>query len=105
MDALGALQGQEAVIAECSNGIDHLKDLVGEEGVGVDLSRFDRSLKCVIDGGYKFIWSSNGKHELYRIGEDPHEADNVIEKEQDRVRALDQLLKSWERSTPSKNLF
>jgi arylsulfatase A-like enzyme len=105
MGALGQLQGQEYVIAECGNGVEVLRGVVGDEGVGVDFSRFDQSLKCVIKGDYKFIWSSNGKNKLYRIGEDPREAENIIEKEQDQARALDQLLKSWELSTPSKNLF
>ena len=105
MGALGQLQGQEYVIAECSNGVEMLKGAVGAEGVTVDFSRFDKSLKCVIEGDYKFIWSSNGEHELYRMKEDFGEVENLIEKEQDQARALDQLLKTWELSTPRKLLF
>jgi arylsulfatase A-like enzyme len=105
LDPLSQIQGQDSLFAECSNGVDMLKGAVGAEGAGVDFSKFDRSLKCVVKGDYKLIWSSNGEHELYRMDKDPHEADNVIEKEQDQARALDQLLKSWELSTPSKNVF
>jgi arylsulfatase A-like enzyme len=105
MGAVDQAQGQEYVIAEFSNGVGVLKSVVGDEGVGVDFSRFDKSLKCVIAGDYKFIWSSNGRHELYRIGEDPREAENIIEKEKDQARALDQLLKSWELSTLRKLLL
>jgi hypothetical protein len=105
VDPIGPLQAQGFIIAECGNGLDMLKGAVGGEGLGVDFSRFDKSLKCVIEGDYKFIWSSNGKHELYRIGEDPSEAGNVLDKEKGRARALDQLLKSWELSTPRELLF
>jgi arylsulfatase A-like enzyme len=105
MGALGQLQGQEYVIAEFGNGVQVLRNVVGAEGVGVDFSRFDKSLKCVIEGDYKFIWSSNGEHELYRIAEDHTEVENIIEKEKDRARVLVQLLKTWELSTPRKLVF
>jgi arylsulfatase A-like enzyme len=105
VDPLGPLRGQEFVIAECGNGVDMLRGAVGDEGRHLDFSMFDRDLRCVIEDGYKFIWSSNGRNELYRIGEDPGEAENVIEKEHDRARALDQFLRSWELSTPKKLLF
>lgn len=103
--ALGELEGQDYVIAECSNGVEVLRGVVGDEDGGVDLSRFDRSLKCIVEGDYKFIWSSNGAHELYRIGEDRREAENLIGKEQERVRSLDQALKAWELVTRRRQLF
>jgi arylsulfatase A-like enzyme len=104
VDPSGLLQGQGFIVAEMSNEVDIVNRVRGE-GLGVDFSRFDRSLKCVVEGNYKFIWSSNGKHELYRIERDPQEADNVIEKDQDQARALDQLLNSWALSTPRRLQF
>jgi len=104
-DPLAQMQGQEFVIAECGNAVEMLKDDVGDEGHGLDFSGFDRSLRCVIEGDYKLIWASNGKHELYRIKDDFGETDNLIEKKQDQARVLGQLLESWELSTPKKPLF
>lgn len=105
MDPLAQAQGQDFIVAEYSSGIDELKGMLGAEGRGFDFSYLDKSLKCVIEGDYKFIWSSNGNHELYRMKGDFGEVENLIEKEPDRLRALDQLLKSWELSTPRKLLF
>ncbi len=39
--------------------------------------RFDRDQKAIYDGKYKFIWSSDGKSELYNIQEDPQENVNL----------------------------
>jgi arylsulfatase A-like enzyme len=105
VDPIGPLQAQGFIIAECGNGLDMLKGAVGGEGLGVDFSGFDKSLKCVIEGDYKFIWASNGKHELYRIQGDPSEVENVLEIEQDRGRALHRVLNLWELSTPREPLF
>ena len=105
MDVLAQLQGQDFIVAEYSSGIGELKDMLGAEGRGSDFSFLDKNLKCVIEGDYKFIWSSNGKHELYRMKEDFGEVEDLVEKAPDRLRALDQLLKSRELSTPRKLLF
>jgi len=104
-NACGQLQSQDLIVGEYSNGIDHLRGVVGDESVGLDFSMFDRNLKCIIQGDYKFIWASNGKHELYQIVTDPAELENLIEEEPDRARALHQLLNSWELSTPKKLVF
>jgi arylsulfatase A-like enzyme len=105
VDPLAGLEAQDSVVSECANAVGMLKGALGSEGRGLDLSHFDRSLKCITKGTYKFIWSSDGKNELYRIEEDPGEMDNVIEKEPDWARVLSQLLTSWEMSTPKRVLF
>ena len=79
--------------------------MVGRDGTGVDFSAFNRDLKCVIEGDYKFIWSSNGRHELYRIKEDLGETENFVESEQRRARALQETLSFWEAATPRRPLF
>lgn len=62
-------------------------------------------MKCIVEGEYKLIWSSNGAHELYRIAADPGEEENVIGKEEERARSLDQVLKAWELVTRRRQLF
>jgi hypothetical protein len=49
--ALGELEGQDYVIAECGNGVEMLRGVVDGEGLGVEFSRFDKSLKpCLLHG-------------------------------------------------------
>jgi arylsulfatase A-like enzyme len=105
MDPLAQLEGQNFLVAEYSSGVDEYKGLLGTEGRGFNFSLLDKNLKCVIEGDLKFIWSSNGKHELYRMKEDFGEVENLIEKEQAQARALDDLLRSWESSTPRRPLL
>ena len=45
---------------------------------GVDVSRFDRALTMIRDDHYKYIWASDGKHELYDRIADPDEQHNLI---------------------------
>jgi arylsulfatase A-like enzyme len=103
LDPLAQIKGQDLVVAEFSNGVKMLKGVLGAEGVEVDFSRFDKSLRCVIQGDYKFIWSSNGQYELYRMREDFGEIDNLIAKKPEQARIMDQLLLSWELSAAMKN--
>ena len=39
---------------------------------------FDKDLGCILLGDFKFIWSSDGKNELYNISEDPGEIANLV---------------------------
>ena len=58
--------------------------------------RYDRDMKALYDGDYKWIWNSNGEQELYNIKEDPGEMDNKWgtspEIEQRMQARLDDLL-------------
>jgi arylsulfatase A-like enzyme len=101
-DPLDELHSHDFVVAEYSNGFDMLRNTLGDEGRGVDLSGYDRSLKCLIKGPYKFIWSSNGKNELYQIESDPPEETNLIDLESARARIMRDLLAAWELSLPKK---
>ena len=40
--------------------------------------RFHRDLISFINDNYKFIFSSDGKHELYNLDEDPEENNNLF---------------------------
>lgn len=54
------------------------------------LGKYLRQLRSVIAGNMKFIWGSDGKHELYDLGKDPGERINLIGQEghSDLVQAL-----------------
>ena len=63
--------------------------------------RFDRSLKALYDGDYKWIWNSNGKHELYNLKEDSYEKHNLAGKlpevEQRFMKQFDSLAERSDR--------
>jgi len=43
-----------------------------------DPTRWRRTLQAVYQGSHKYIWASNGHHELYNIKTDPGETNNLI---------------------------
>jgi len=45
---------------------------------GTDMSRFRRNLKMARTREWKYIWSSDGQHELYHLTQDPEEWHNVV---------------------------
>ena len=62
---------------------------------GVDVSRYDRALKMVRSDRYKYIWASDGNHELYDLQADPDETHNVITGRSDVFREMDRRLAGW----------
>ncbi len=56
--------------------------------------RFNRVRTAVFDWPYKYIRSSDGKHELYHLVDDPKESNNLIEYE---AEIADRLVKKLER--------
>ncbi|MHC4945067.1 MAG: sulfatase/phosphatase domain-containing protein, partial [Planctomycetota bacterium] len=43
-----------------------------------DPSHFNRLLTVLYHGEKKFVWSSNGNHEMYDLAQDPGEAENLV---------------------------
>jgi arylsulfatase A-like enzyme len=64
---------------------------------GVDVSRFDRALTMIRDNRYKYIWASDGKHELYDHASDPAEEHNLIEVLPHIATDLQMRLEEWRR--------
>jgi arylsulfatase A-like enzyme len=75
--------------------------LFGERFPGVDVSRFDRALAALRTNEFKFIWASDGRHELFDLEHDPTELVNVIDERPDIAAALfDRLGPRVDRLTP-----
>jgi arylsulfatase A-like enzyme len=83
------------IYAEFSNAVDMLENVIGEETSNFDFKPFDRDLRCIISGGDKFIWSSNGKHEMYSLQNDADETNDLHEIDIGRARKLGDVLESW----------
>ncbi len=61
-------RGNQMLVAEC------YRDNFWIEAYGV---RFDRDLKAMYETEYKWIWNSDGGHELYNVLHDPDENKNL----------------------------
>jgi len=46
---------------------------------------------------YKYIWSSEGRHELYDLRQDPTESNNIISSETQKASELNGMLDTWRR--------
>jgi arylsulfatase A-like enzyme len=60
-----------------------------------DASRFDRTLRTVRADGYKYVWASDGKDELYAVAADPNEERNLIDAEPEVAARLRKSLDEW----------
>lgn len=57
-------------------------------------SRFDRDLRAIYNGDFKYIWASNGKNELYNTKKDPKESHNLVQEMTDIASAMNRDLQS-----------
>ncbi len=74
------------------------------EAKGVDsefLSFFDRRLKSVRNDTLKYIWSSDGRDELYRISTDPGEEVDLKESGDLQITGMRDSLLQWKGSLPA----
>jgi arylsulfatase A-like enzyme len=51
-------------------------------------ARFDRVRRAIFDWPYKYIHSSDGRHELYNLGADPTEQVNLADRDHERRSRL-----------------
>ena len=56
---------------------------------------FTRSLKSLREGTWKFIWSSDGRHELFDLAGDPGETTNLMDREPERGRTMEARLHAF----------
>jgi len=57
-----------------------------------DYTRFERDLKAIRTMQFKYIWSSNGKCELYNIATDPAESKNLADALPEKAQSLHNCL-------------
>lgn len=57
--------------------------------------RYDRVLRSYRTQNHKFIWSSNGRHELYDLKVDPAEECNLVASRPELVSEFQEKLDSW----------
>jgi arylsulfatase A-like enzyme len=67
-----------------------------------DASRFDRRIRSIRDGDYKFIWSSDGRHELYQIETDSLESRDLAAHDAEQVARFSRILEGWSQNCDSQ---
>ena len=64
-----------------------------QHGPSQHRARTNRRLRALFDGSYKFIWASDGRHELYNVDEDPLETTNLISRQEPVRLRMEQTLR------------
>jgi len=62
---------------------------------GFEGKQYDRTLRAVRTQDYKYVWASDGQHELYDLSQDAGEEHNVIGEQADKGRELRTALDGW----------
>jgi len=57
--------------------------------------RFARTERAIYNSPYKFISSTNGKHELYNLETDPYESRNLYQENYAVAQQMEQSLEQW----------
>jgi arylsulfatase A-like enzyme len=61
----------------------------------LDRSSWERTFRAIESKGQKFIWASDGRHELYDLRNDPDERRNLFGESQESAGRLQAALDSW----------
>lgn len=102
LDLLENNRGGRKIFAEYYYPTQAINCFPEEEQEDIRLERFKRRIKAVIDGGFKFIWGSDGVHELYDLEKDPKEEVNLINEKkfinqkQMLMEALENYIKNYQ---------
>jgi arylsulfatase A-like enzyme len=79
------------VFAECERP----KNEFAETYPDFDFSVYDRQLLAIRSHQHKYIWTSDGRDELYDIQKDPCEQRNLIHEEKEKASKLREELLKW----------
>jgi arylsulfatase A-like enzyme len=66
---------------------------------GFDPAPFDRELRALRRDGYKYIWSSDGREQLYHLATDPGELTDLAGTDSQRLERFRALHQDWLAST------
>ena len=68
-----------------------------------DVSKLNRALRMIRTDEFKYIWSSDGQHELFDLQSDPQESQNLINIQSDVAAEMAQQLAQWLQSSDKIN--
>lgn len=80
-------------------------DVFQKKFAQADVSKLNRALSMVRSDRYKYIWSSDGKHELFDLRTDPDESQNIVHRQVDVTAKMAQQLTQWQNSSDKATAF
>lgn len=83
-----AVPRERVILAEYAAPIPQLKKYQEKRQV-VDARYFTRNLKSLRTGTLKFIWDSDGRHELYDLSQDPKELQDLVQELPEQAKAME----------------
>ena len=86
-------QYRDFAFAEYDSPVAKLKSF--EKYENVDVANYNRDLKMIQDLEWKYIWSSEGKCELYKLNDDYEEQDNLFSTNRSKADEMEQRLFKW----------
>ncbi len=98
--AIGTGQFPEYAVSELYRPASRLVEEKVPEFMPEWRAKYDRVLRSYRTPTHKLIWSSNGRHELYDLGNDPGEEHDLITSERDLAAELQTKLDAWLESFP-----
>jgi arylsulfatase A-like enzyme len=96
----GTFQPSDEAFAEVAPYYLHFQRIRIQLGFEAGLGRFNRLRRVVRTKDRKYVWSSDGAHELYDIRRDPTETRNIIEEDAAAAEDLHGRLMTWTAAQP-----
>lgn len=89
-------EGDEASFAVAEYGMNHFEAVRAVDYTrSYDVTTIIRRLKTVRTDEFKYVWTSDGRDELYEISQDPGELNNLIASEPEKAQEMKDLLDEW----------
>lgn len=83
------------MIAEHEPPVERILDFLEDYPAGTEILKYDRSLKSIQIGSFKYIWGSKGEPELYDLSNDPGEVVNLVEERNEIASDMERRLMEW----------
>ena len=90
----------EAVFAQVAPYYLHFPFIEANLGFRAHLGTFSRHRRAIRTPTMKYVWASDGAHELYDMTRDPTESTNLVEDDPENAQRLHDQLMSWYESLP-----
>jgi arylsulfatase A-like enzyme len=94
-------QPREEAFAQVSPYTMHFPMIQMTLGFEQGLGRFNAHRRVIRTGSMKYIWSSDGRHELFDIKHDPQETQDLMQSKPDVATELDRRLSEWWKKQPA----
>jgi arylsulfatase A-like enzyme len=81
-------QQPRAILSEYTAPVDSIMQFRTSDHHPLDRHYFTRDLRSLRRAGFKLIWASDGRHELYELAQDPWETNNLVSQAPELLRTL-----------------